>query len=217
MKNLLIIVLTIFIHLTVNAASGKYEEVMSNTIEELYATKEADSFDGIANRFIRIGEAEKTKWLPYYYAALAQVFKSFQVEDMTTKDEILDQALQYNAQAEAIDANNSEIIALRGFIKMIKIQVDPQTRGPKFTPQIYADYGKALAIDNNNPRALLFSAQMDFGTAKFFNAGVDEACRKVEDAIVMFDSAEPSDAIEPNWGKSSALGSRKRCEAALAE
>lgn len=218
MKTLLSIILSV--SLVAPAVSGdktKYEKTMESAITELYSNQDLAKFDAIANKFNRIGDAEANQWLPYYYAGLTYAFKSFRVEDMAKKDAVLDLGLAAISKADKLQPGNAEIIALKGFLTMMKIQVDPGTRGQTLSPGIYADFGKAMAIDPKNPRATLFMAQMNYGTAQFFGSGVEEACQLVEQSIKLFEDYEASEALSPNWGKDSAYQYREMCNQATSQ
>ncbi|MEP2026241.1 MAG: hypothetical protein ABJI85_16365, partial [Reichenbachiella sp.] len=82
-------------------------------------------------------------------------------------------------------------------------------------PKIMADFGKAMKLDPNNPRANLFMAQMLYGSAQFFGTGVDDACALVDKSMVLFESEKPESTIAPSWGLHSAKQYKKQCEAAL--
>ena len=213
MKGIIITAIVLGITFSSNAGGSAYEKTMGKTIGEMYATNDLAAFDQVANKFARIGDAEKSEWLPYYYGALTYTFKAFRINDLQEKDAVLDQALVVLDKAYAIEANNSEVISLHGFINMIKIGVDPGTRGQSLSPGIYADFGKAMKLDPKNPRATLFMAQMQYGTAQFFGSGVEEACQMVESSIVLFESTEGEESLMPSWGKDSAFEYRNMCQA----
>ncbi|MCP4459617.1 MAG: hypothetical protein GY816_16570 [Cytophagales bacterium] len=184
------------------AQSKKYIETMEASIAELYAAETVESFDPVINKFTRIGQAEKMQWEPYYYASLANVFKAFRIQDLQVKDAVLDQALASLKQASELSENNVEIVLFEGFINMIKIGVDPATRGQTLSPGIMASFGKAMKMDPDNPRATLFMGQMQFGTAQFFGSDLEVPCGLINRSIELFDSSSPESSIAPAWGKS---------------
>src|ERR1700733_2370652 len=53
------------------AQSEKYAASMQTNLALFDSAKKYEDFNKMANNFERIGDAEKTQWLPYYYAALA--------------------------------------------------------------------------------------------------------------------------------------------------
>ncbi|SMD38113.1 hypothetical protein SAMN04488029_3639 [Reichenbachiella faecimaris] len=217
MKSLNILIVFVIAATFANAQNKKYIKTMESSIPTIYQAESIADLDASANKFDRIGQAEADQWEPYYYASLSYVFKAFRIEDLQAKDQILDQALVVLGKASTLSENNSEIIALQGFINMIKIGVDPGTRGQTLSPKIMADYGKALKLDPNNPRANLFMGQMLYGTAQFFGTGVDDACALVDKSIMLFESEKPASSIAPSWGLPSAQQYKKQCETALAK
>jgi len=48
-------------------------KAMQNLVPAIDTTWSADGLRDLSNSFERIADAEKTQWLPYYYAALERV------------------------------------------------------------------------------------------------------------------------------------------------
>jgi len=187
--------------MSIGFAQDKYLESMQGAINEMYSAQAPGDFEPVINKFTRIGQAEADKWEPQYYVALSHVFKSFRIQEPAAKDAVLDQALAAVKQGAAISPNNSELLALEGFTNMIKLSVDPANRGQSYTPRIMAAFGRAMAIAPANPRAALFMAQMQIGTAQFFGSSIAEPCQLVQKSIGLFDSYQPTSPIAPMWGK----------------
>src|SRR5688500_15878312 len=55
------------------AQSEKYLKAMQDKVALIDSTWDGAKLKDLSAAFERIGDAEKTQWLPYYYAALAQV------------------------------------------------------------------------------------------------------------------------------------------------
>ena len=217
MKSLQILIILAVFATFANAQNKKYIQTMEASIPAIYQVVSLDGFDPLANKFDRIGQAESKQWEPYYYASLTHVFKAFKMNDLQAKDAVLDQALVALAKGALLSENNAEIIALQGFINMIKIGVDPGTRGQTLSPKVMADFGKALKLDPNNPRANLFMGQMLFGTAQFFGTGVGDACALVDKSLALFESEKPVSTLAPDWGLPSAKQYKEMCETSLAK
>src|SRR5690606_41546361 len=66
------------------------------------------------------------------------------------------------------DLNNSEIIAVEGFIIMGELSLDPGARGQNLSPLAMQALGRAMELEPENPRAMIMMAQMELGTAQFF-------------------------------------------------
>jgi hypothetical protein len=181
------------------ANNDKYVETMQKNIKAVYTVNTIDDLQGAVNTLIRIGDAEKTKWEPFYYASFGYIMMATRVNDGAKKDSYLDLAKTVLDKAAAIQPNDSEIVALEGFIHMIRVTVDPASRGPQYSMLSMQTFGKALAINPNNPRALGLMAQMQLGTAQFFKQDASEACATARQALPLFDL--PVTGFAPQWGK----------------
>lgn len=163
-----------------------------------------------ANYFERIKLNENAEWLPAYYQALSLTFASSNLP-VDEKETYLNQSLAIVKEANKI-TQNSELVALEGFIQMMRLTIDPGTRGQSLSPTIYALFNKSLAIDSNNPRAMLFLGQMEYGTSQFFGSGTDKACGYIQKAKELFDSQTQDLTIYPSWGNDSLDNYLNRCK-----
>src|SRR6476619_5575761 len=77
MKHVFVFLIAMISALLLNAQSEKYVGAMKKNIAELDSAHDATHLSELANNFERIADAEKTQWLPYYYAAYCQVMNSF--------------------------------------------------------------------------------------------------------------------------------------------
>src|SRR5690242_3391531 len=73
-------------------AADKFTEQMSKNIEAIYKAQTADEYQRAINTFERIGNAEKSRWEPYYYAAFGYVLMAAGEQDLSKKDPLLDLA-----------------------------------------------------------------------------------------------------------------------------
>lgn len=192
------------------ANNDKYVEAMQKNIKAVYTANTIDDLQGAVNTLSRIGEAEKTKWEPFYYASFGYIMMATRATDALKKDGYLDLAKTSLDKASAILPNDSEIIALEGFIHMIRVTVDPASRGPQYSMLSMQTFGKALAINPNNPRALGLMAQMQLGTAQFFKQDASEACATARQALPLFDL--PVTGFAPQWGKEMTQSVVVRCK-----
>src|ERR1044072_3984849 len=70
MKQLLLAA-AIAISFAAHAQSDKYKDAMQKNLSMFDSAKTTTDFENIAAAFQRIGDAEKTQWLPYYWQGLA--------------------------------------------------------------------------------------------------------------------------------------------------
>jgi tetratricopeptide (TPR) repeat protein len=193
-------------------ASDKYTEQMSKHIQAVYTAKSTDEYQVAINALDRIALAEKTKWEPYYYSAFGNVMLATQTGEAAKKDAYLDLALAAIEKGKNIDGNESELIALEGFVHMIRVTVDPASRGQQYSGMAFQSFGKALSINPNNPRAMSLMAQMQFGTARFFGSATTEACGLAKKALEQFASYKSENLLAPVWGKEMTEGLIQNCK-----
>ncbi|WP_026952522.1 tetratricopeptide repeat protein [Algoriphagus mannitolivorans] len=190
-----------------------YENAMKKQLQAMKSIQSAEESQNVSNAFLRIAEAKNEEWLPLYYAAYLQTMAAFRFE--VNKDQYFDQAMELTKKAEKISPNNSEIIALQGFIVMGKLAVDPMNRGQEMSPQAMQLFGKAIALDKENPRATTLMAQMQLGTAQFFGQGPEQACGLARVGLELYAKEESKvneSYLLPTWGKNQAQQVLNACK-----
>lgn len=196
-----IIILSLISLVTTTSFADKYESAMKATIQKLTEASTLDTYRDVAASFERIAEAEQSKWLPYYYAGLSYVWGSHTVIDGATIDGLLDQAQTFVEKAGKLSEQNDEIITLQGYIYMMKVVVDPATRGAQYSGMAMQQFGQAVGINGNNPRALLMMGRMQMGTDQFFGNDISQSCGMIKKAAAMLETQVPKSEIDPAWGK----------------
>src|ERR1700733_16210290 len=88
--------------MAVNAQSDKYVAAMQKNLALFDSAKKTSDFLGLSNTFERIGDAEKTQWLPYYYAGLALTTVGW-MDQKLDKDANADKIKALCDKAEALD------------------------------------------------------------------------------------------------------------------
>lgn len=194
------------------ANDDKYLEAMKKNIAIVYSAQSIEELQQAVNTFDRIAIAEKSRWEPYYYAAFGNIMMATREKEGSKKDLYLDQALVAIEKAKSIKAEESEIVALEGFVNMIRVTVDPGSRGPQFAGLAMQTFGKASALNPENPRALALLAQMQYGTAQFFGSSTGEACATLSKALEKFETFKSENPLAPQWGKPMAEGLKQQCK-----
>lgn len=210
MKAIFAIILTLIV--STLTAQDKYTETMLKNIDAAYNAKTVAEHQAAANTFERIAAAEKTKWEPYYYAAFSNIMMANLETESAKKDAYLDLAAKDIDAAKAIKANDSEVTALEGFVHMIRVTVDPATRGQEYSGKAFRSFSTAVALNPENPRALTLLAQMQFGTAQFFGNSTAEACGTAEKSLQKFETYKAENALSPQWGKQMAERLKSNCK-----
>lgn len=187
------------------AADPAFENAMKKQIASLKTIQSAEESQLVANGFLRIAEAKSEEWLPLYYAAYVHATAAFRFE--INKDQYFDEAMSLVEKAEKISPNNSEITALKGYVIMGKLSVDPMNRGQEMSPLALQTFGKAIALNKENPRATTLMAQMELGMAQFFGQGPEKACGLARMGLELYAKEEAKiteNYLLPTWGKSQA-------------
>jgi hypothetical protein len=209
--------ITILLLMIISIASWgndeKYFAQMGKQIKAVYTAKTIDEYQVAVNAFDRIAGAEKSKWEPYYYSAYGSIMMALAESDPSKKDSFLDAALVAVGKGKEIAPVESELVALEGFAHMIRVTVDPATRGQQYSGLAMQTFGKALDLNGKNPRALALLAQMQLGMARFFNQPATEACATASKAASIFESSEElTNPLAPRWGKEMNLGVMQNCK-----
>lgn len=186
------------------AQSDKYVSAMKANIIQLDSMMVKGNGADLANNFTGIGDAEKTQWLPYYYAAYCTATQALIEKDNSKKDAIADKANDLITKAETIlGKDNSETDVIKSMIETAHMTVDPQSRYMTYGPMISENIEKAKTLDPANPRPVLLEAQNKFYTPEAFGGGKDAAKELFEKAKQLFDNFKPESEISANWGKAS--------------
>lgn len=193
--------------ISVNAQSEKYAQAMKTNLAKFDSVKTTADYQALAANFERIGDAEKTQWLPYYYAGLALSTAGWMDQNMD-KDANAEKIKSVCAKAEAIE-KNAEIYTIRNMAATQQMMVDPQSRWMSYGQEASDFLQKGMKIDPNNPRLYYLQAMSIFGTPEQFGGGKAKAKPVFEKAVALF-KAEAPKPMYPHWGQ-------KEAEAKLAE
>lgn len=202
MKPILSIILGLLLSHAVLAQNEKYVNAMKKNIAELETAMQNNGMPDLANNFQRIAEAEKTQWLPYYYAAYCNVMNAYMEQDKTKTDGIADKAEELIKKAEELaGGENSETCVIKSMIASAHMMVDPQARWQKYGQASSINITKAKTLDPTNPRPVYLEGQAKFYTPEQFGGGKAQAKSLFEKAIAMYDKFKPASELHPVWGK----------------
>ncbi|MGQ1890602.1 hypothetical protein ACT29H_09190 [Thermophagus sp. OGC60D27] len=195
------ILLTIVVVLSASLSSaGNYETVMKENIDKMYQSSSSSELETLAAKFYRIGEAEKEKWIPYYYAAYSYVTITFSIfEDTEETDRQLDKAQEMLNKALKLAPDESELYVLQGLIHSMRITTP--TRGMKYSMLSNEALAQAEKLNPNNPRLWFCKAQNVLYTPAMFGGGEKKARPLYEKAARLFQSFEAPHALWPDWGE----------------
>lgn len=201
MKQLLVII-SMFFFGSVTAQS-KYEGAMAKGLEQLQAVKSAEDMSATAAFFERVADAEKDKWLPYYYAAYANHLTGW-MNPKADKDKVAEKSKDLIAKAELLEQNNSEIFCLRQMVAIQQMTVDPMARWQTYGAEASNALENATRTDPNNPRIYYLNGQTLMNTPEAFGGGKAVAKKLFEKAVELYKTFTPASSFHPGWGKEDA-------------
>jgi hypothetical protein len=187
-----------------NDADAKFMAAMEANLKILDTATTAGTYIMLANSFERIGEADKKKWQPYYYAALCYAYMAINVQDKTKIDPLASKADEYLQKGILLSSNNSEILTLQAMLLNTKILVDPVNRFQEYSVQSAEYIKKAKEQNPANPRPYLIEGRTKMFTPPAFGGGPEAAKPIIEKAILMYKEFTPENSIAPKWGYSQA-------------
>ncbi|HUR09753.1 MAG TPA: hypothetical protein VM012_00190 [Flavitalea sp.] len=206
MKKILGIVLSFILITSAFSQSDRYQQVMTANVAVLDTIKSGEKWLDMANAFQRIADAEKTQWLPYYYAALGQVMYGYMqgapggTGNAEKTDPLADKAEELIIKAESLSKDNSEIYVVRKMIATLRMMADPMNRYQTYGPQAAEALERAKKLNPDNPRVYLLEGQDKFYTPEQFGGSKTEAKTLFEESMKKYETFKPTSSIDPQWG-----------------
>ena len=187
---------------SLHAQSEKYTAAMKKNIAAIDSGIVKGNMQDLANNFERIATAEKTQWLPYYYASYCTVMTSLLSQDKSKSDGIADKAESFITQAETLaGGENSETCVIKSMIASAHMMVDPQSRWQQYGASSSENIAKAEKLDPTNPRPVLLDGQSKFYTPEQFGGGKTVAKPILQKSMDMYPAFKPASELAPTWGK----------------
>ena len=206
MKKICLLALALVTVAAVHAQSEKYTKAMQTNVAGIDTLRSAEGWTDLANSFQRIADAEKTQWLPYYYAALGNAMTGLmqnagQMGGGADKvDPLANKAEEMLNKAEALSKDNSEIYCVKKMIATLRLMADPMNRYMTYGPQAAEALEKAKSLNPENPRIYLLEGQDKFYTPEQFGGSKSEAKTLFELSAKKYESFKPESDIAPSWG-----------------
>jgi hypothetical protein len=212
MKKLLFIS-AIMIAVAANAQSDKYVAAMQSNLQKFETAKTINDYEALAAAFTRIGDAEKTQWLPYYWAAIALSTGTW-ADEKVDKEAMAARIIVLADKADAFTTDNadkSEILVLRNMAATQQMMVDPQSRYMSYGQQAAGYLQKGMSLNANNPRLYYMQGMSVFNTPEQFGGGKAKAKPIFEKAVALY-KAEKAKPLYPHWGDKEAENMLAQCQ-----
>ncbi|WP_329904683.1 hypothetical protein [Porphyromonas pogonae] len=181
------------------AQNDKYQQSMREAITQFKGLKSAQDLAALSNKFERIGNAEKTQWLPYYYAAYSNAIMA--LKKPAESEAGVKQALKWLDKAEELGGDKSETYCVRSYLFTATMLMDPVNRWSTDGVKAMDYLDKAVKINPSNPRPYLLQGQTWAYTPKDFGGGKDVALPLLNKSQELFKTFKPASELHPNWGE----------------
>jgi hypothetical protein len=191
------------------AQSERYIAAMKKNLVLFDSSKTTVDYQALSAAFERIGDAEKTQWLPYYYAGLALANAGW-ADTKLDKDANSEKIRALCDKADAI-AKSSEVYEIRNMAATQQMMVDPQSRWASYGQQAGQALQKGMEINPNNPRLYYLQGMSVFNTPEAFGGGKSKAKPVFEKAVALF-KTEKIEPLHPQWGQKQAEEMLAQCQ-----
>lgn len=186
-----------------------YSQDMESAVARLDKAGSVPDYETLEKEFTDMAAAQKTAWLPYYYAAYCNAQIGFlyehdgeRIEPYSNRGE--EQAKQALALLDTATQQKelSEVYTVLSKVYRTKVFINPQTYGRKFGILSDQMMKRALKLNPDNPRAILVNAWVKYHTPKTW--GGDKALAKKLATESLEKLASAPNGAEPHWGKAEA-------------
>jgi hypothetical protein len=210
MKKIILILASSLIAIAGFSQSDKYMKAMEQNLAGYDSIRSSEGLQEKANVFERIAEAEKTQWLPYYYAALSTVnlgynhaFEAGPMGGNADKvDPLADKAEALLSKAEALSKDNSEIYVVKKMLASMRMMGDVMSRFMTYGPVATEALEKAKHLNPENPRVYVLEGIDKAQTPEQWGGSKVEAKVLFDKAQKLFETTKPESSIHPSWGRS---------------
>ena len=209
MKKIILIVSILFAGLA--NAQTKFDGAMEKGLAQFKDAKTAEDLISTSAFFERVADAEKDKWLPYYYAALTNHLAGWR-NPKSDKDAVAGKSKELLLKAEILDKNNADIFCLKQMIAVMQLTVDPMSRWQSYGAIAAEAIANAKKADPTNPRPYSVEGQYIVNVPEAFGGGKAAAKKLLEKSVALFETYKPAGPFYPNWGKEEATKALAACQ-----
>ncbi|MET0392403.1 MAG: hypothetical protein ABW019_04645 [Chitinophagaceae bacterium] len=196
-----------------HAQTDRFTTAMKKNLALFDSSKTTADYQALSAAFERIGDAEKTQWLPYYYAGLALTSAGW-TDSKLDKDANAEKIKAFCDKADALakdDVDRSEILAVRNMATTQQMLVDPQSRWMSYGQEGAGYLQKGKQLNPNNPRLYYLEGAGVFGTPEQFGGGKAKAKPILQKAVDLYKAEQPK-TLYPDWGKKEAEDMLAQCQ-----
>ena len=205
MKKTILIVCAVL--LATNMYAQDNVQKLQQDVARLDKAASIKDYQQLAADFTRIAEADKTQWLPWYYAAFCNVKIGWLSQD--DPDNIEGFANKADAQIKKAQSlldtatqkkELSEVYCVLSMVNRDMVFINPATYGPQYGPTANTWLQRAKKANPNNPRAIYLEGWDKFSAPKMWGGDKVKAKELLLDAQQKLGAAMNT-GTDPRWGK----------------
>lgn len=206
MKHVFFSLMLLALSISSIAQSEKFVAAMTPLIPASDTARTKEGLSALSNSFERIANAEKTQWLPYYYAAYCKIREGMMYYDgqfgdkSALLDPFADKAEELLNKADAIEKNNSEIYCVKKMLSSLRLIANPMGRYMEYGQKGAEQLETAKKLDPENPRVFILEGMDKVNTPEQFGGNKAEGKALLETAIKKFETFKPKSSLHPSWG-----------------
>lgn len=202
MKNLVLLICLMISASSLFGQSEKYVGAMEANLAKVSYDASPEDLINIANAFERIAGAEKTEWLPSYYATLMYMYVAQKsMQDAEKLEMAVEKAWENIEKTEAISGENSEVLALKAYVYFGYIWKNPMVNGALYSGKANELLEKSMTLNPENPRPYYLKGQNTFFTPAMWGGGADASRPLILKAQEKFAVFEKENSLSPDWGE----------------
>jgi len=207
MKKTIVLLVTAFLVTSGLKSQSPSPGLMESYVSRLDKSSSITDYQQLANDFLRFARAQKTGWLPYYYAAYCNAKIGWLMQENPDNiDFFADKAEEEIKKAQSLlDSDSqkkemSEVCTIYQMLNQARVFINPATYGPKYGPAANRYLNLALAMNPDNPRAGYLAGWEKYATPKMWGGDKVKAKELLESAKKKLE-AESDATLSPHWGK----------------
>jgi len=184
---------------------GAYSQTMEEQISQAYAMMDTSSTVStsteVTAQFELIAMMNPENYAANYYAALSKALLSYTGKNQKSRDELLDQAVQFFEKSKSIEPNNQETYVLAALLANARLSVDGGSRWKEQGEIFEKNLASAYAINPNNPRISHLKGVAVYFTPKMFGGGKKNALEYLLKSEELFKAETETSILKPHWGE----------------
>ncbi|PTT32867.1 MULTISPECIES: hypothetical protein [unclassified Chryseobacterium] len=190
------------------SATGEKEiqEIVFKSLENLEKEYSVESLRKESQMMERLSSKYKNDWGANYYLLYFKLLTLKETKSEDEKNDIFNFCSQNIGKLFDVSKNDrekSEAYALKGFLYLTVVSMDPMKYGRNYSGEIVSSFDSAIKI-NNNPRALFLNTLFKEGMAQFLKSKYPELCKELFTANKFFaedlSMTSKGNSVYPTWG-----------------